>query len=158
MNNINVTIELCAEDRARLDNLTKAIEALTPVKPSHDLALAPVKQEEPKQEAPKKEEPKQESPAQVEPTPTPEPEKPAAAPAPWDEVTTAELQSKVVKLVSAGKKDEARGIVMEYAKSVSDIPAEKRAEVMERLSALEGWAYGRKTSSCLLIGTHHGRA
>lgn len=136
MNNINVTIELCAEDRARLDNLAKAIEALTPVKPSHDLALAPVKKEEPKQEAPKKEEPKQESPAQVEPAPTPEPEKPAAAPVP--EVTTAELQSKVVKLVSAGKKDEARSIVMEYAQSVSDIPAEKRAEVMERLSALEG--------------------
>ena len=141
MSNINVTIELCAEDRARLDNLTKALENLAPVKPSHDLALAPVKKEETKKEAPKKEEPKQESPAPVEPTaeepaPAPEPEKPAAAPFP--EVTTAELQSKVVKLVSAGKKDEARSIVMEYAKSVSDIPAEKRAEVMERLSALEG--------------------
>lgn len=141
MNDIKVTIELCAEDRARLDNLTKALENLAPVKPYHDLALAPVKKEEPKQEEPKKEEPKQEESKQEEPAPvqvepTPEPEKPATDPAP--EVTTAELQSKVVKLVSAGKKDEARGIVMEYADSVSSIPAEKRAEVLERLNALEG--------------------
>lgn len=137
MNDIKVTIELCAEDRARLDNLAKALEAMTVTPCIQAEAIAPLAPVEAKTEAPapvKKEEPKKESPAPVEPTP--EPEKPAAASAP--EVTTAELQSKVVKLVSAGKKDEARGIVMEYAKSVSDIPAEKRAEVMERLSALEG--------------------
>lgn len=134
MNNINVTIELCAEDRARLDKILEALIGATTLKPVlQTKPVAPIAPAETKTEEPapvKKEEPKKEEPAPV------EPEKPAAAPVP--EVTTAELQSKVVKLVSAGKKDEARGIVMEYAKSVSDIPAEKRAEVMERLNALEG--------------------
>lgn len=138
----NIIIELSAEDRARLDKLTEAIKGLTVAPCIEAEAVAPIQptaQESTKQEAPASTTPE---PAPAEPSapatpvekPAPEPKKAEAAP----EVTAAELQSKVVKLVSAGKKAETRAIVMEYANSVSEIPAEKRAEVLERLTALEG--------------------
>lgn len=140
----NITIELCAEDRARIDNLTMELAALrrtlteaqevapnplplqvptpqeaeTPEQP-----LPPV--EEPKAEAPKTEAPKQAAP---EPAPTP------ATP----EVTVADLQAKVVQLVNAGKKAETREIILKYAQNVGSIPAEKRAEVLGLLNGLEG--------------------
>ena len=131
-----ITFELCAEDRARLDNIIKALQGLTITAIKNEQAaadaVAPVetKKAEPKQEAP--------APAKEEPAEQPK----AAAPEPKTEavpeVSAAELQSKVVQLVSAGKKTETRAIVMEYAKSVGEIPADKRAEVLERLKALEG--------------------
>lgn len=143
-NTIKLTIVLSDEDRARLDALREAIEALAGApRPEPELAKAPA----PKQEAPAPQEPAapaEDAPApekqpeaptlEKQPEPTPAPQEPEAAP----EVTTAELQSKVVQLVGAGKKDEARAIVQEYAKSVSEVPADKRAEVFKRLSALEG--------------------
>lgn len=136
MNQINVTIELCAEDRARLDNILAALEK--GAKPSIEKAGEGLKATA---ESAKKAAAKQEAPAE------PEPEK--AEEAPWEEpkpaqpeavpeVSAAELQSKVVQLVGKGKKDAARAIVMEYAPNVGSIPAEKRAEVLARLNALEG--------------------
>ena len=137
MNNITLTIELCAEDRARLDNILEALKGsavvpcvaapeAAPVKAEPEtgkaIAPTPAPQEQPKAEAPAQ--PKAEAPAQ-----------PKAAEA-VPEVTAAELQSKVVQLVGAGKKDAARAIVQEYAPNVSSVPAEKRAEVLERLNAL----------------------
>ena len=145
----NITIELCAEDRARIDNLTMELAALrhtltetqevapnplplqvptpqeaeTPEQP-----LPPV--EEPKTEEPKAEEPKTEAPKQAAPEPAPTP----AAP----EVTVADLQAKVVQLVNAGKKAETREIILKYAQNVGSIPAEKRAEVLGLLNGLEG--------------------
>lgn len=142
-NNINVTIELCKEDRARLDNILDALNGLAVTHRIEAPASAAVEKMAQQISAEEKEaaffgEPKQEAPApekQPEPAPAPqEPAKTEAAP----EVTTAELQSKVVQLVGAGKKDEARTIVQEYAKSVSEVPADKRAEVLARLNALEG--------------------
>lgn len=130
MNNINVTIELCAEDRARLDNILEALRGTAPAnkkKPAAAKAIeaapepaAPV-MPEPQEEPAPQEQPKAETPAE-----------------PVPEVTAAELQSKVVKLVGAGKKDAARAVIQEYAPNVSSVPAEKRAEVLERLNALEG--------------------
>lgn len=142
----NITIELCAEDRARIDNLTMELAALrhtltagqeapnplplpvptpqeaeTPEQP-----LPPV--EEPKAEAPQPEEPKTEAPKQEAPKPAP-----AAR-----EVTVAELQAKVVELVNAGKKTEAREIISKYSPNVSGIPEDKRAEVLALLNGLEG--------------------
>lgn len=138
-----ITIELCKEDRARLDGILEALKnmAAAPVIPAEAVApLEPIPQEtttEP--EAPAQPEPQKpaEQPAAPEPTPAPAPA-PAAPKADAPEVSVAELQSKVVQLVRAGKKDETRAIVMEYAASVGEIPAEKRAEVLERLNALEG--------------------
>lgn len=130
-NNINVTIELCAEDRARLDNILEALrgaavvpcveaEKVTNTEKAAKIAPAPAEPAPVETATP---EPAKEEPKQAETVP---------------EVTAAELQSKVVQLVGAGKKNEARAIVTEYAKSVSEIPAEKRAEVLKRLNALEG--------------------
>lgn len=125
--NLNITIELCDEDRKRLDDILEALKGKTGHCNCAEHAT----------EAPEsaKETPQQPQPKEV---PT-EPEKAENEPkqeAP--EVSVAELQSKVVQLVSAGKKEATRAIVMEYAKSVGEIPADKRAEVLERLNALEG--------------------
>jgi len=119
-----ITIELCEEDRARLDNILEALKGL---------AVTPcVTVETP--EAPAAPEPVQPEPVAQTPAAAPEPPKAEEVP----EVTAAELQSKVVQLVGAGKKEAARAIVTEYAKCVGEIPAEKRAEVLKRLNELEG--------------------
>lgn len=52
--------------------------------------------------------------------------------------STADIQKAVVRLAAAGKKVEVREIVKGYADRVSGIPEDKRAEVLARLSALEG--------------------
>lgn len=134
-NTITLTIKLCDEDRARLDSIRDALQALGGKAPSvnTEAVKATEKAAEPA-ESPK-EQPKPATPKEV------QPEVPKAQEAPKTEapeVTTAELQSKVVQLVSAGKKDATRSIIQEYAKSVGEIPAEKRAEVLARLKELEG--------------------
>lgn len=132
-----IIFELCTEDRARLDAILEALQKASPrcdncVKLVNDLCAA--KDSAP--EAP-------EAPAKAEPTQTqPKPKKPVEAkpendkPAP--EITVEDIRSKVLQLTGAGKKDEVRAIVKEYAEKVGDIPADKRAEVIERLIALEG--------------------
>lgn len=132
-----ITIELCTEDRARLDAILEALQKASPrcdncVKLVNDLCNA--KGSAP--EAPQ-------APAEEEPTNTqPEPEKPTEAKPENEstapEVTVEDIRSKVLQLTGAGKKDEVRAIVKEYAEKVGDIPADKRAEVLKRLTALEG--------------------
>lgn len=69
----------------------------------------------------------------------PEPVEAPAEPTPEPrQVTLADIQHKIVKLTTAGKKAEAREIVTAYAAKVSAIPADKLAEVLEKLTALEG--------------------
>ena len=124
-----ITIELCAEDRARLDhinvNLTELIlrvmgnqapdmaeklAAQHPVAdPFKELPKAepvPFEQEAPKQEAP--------------------------------QYKLEDIQQKVVALSASGKKAEVREIVKSYAEKVSAIPADKFGEVMAKLIGLEG--------------------
>lgn len=128
MNNINIILSICDEDRARIDAL---IEKLAPVTVNNYNEIAP----EMPQEAPKAE-PQEENQS--------EPEKPteAAQPESYDvlapQFTVADVQQKVVALCAAGKKAEVKAIVAAYAERVSLIPAEKADEVMERLNALEG--------------------
>lgn len=135
----NITIELCTEDRGRIDNLIVELAALRhtltsdqviAVQPEPQTAETP-EQPLPPVEAPKAEEPKAEE---------PQPEKKAAPePAPAAQaVTVAEMQAKVVQLVNAGKKAETREIILKYAQNVGSIPAEKRAEVLGLLNELEG--------------------
>lgn len=133
-----ITIELCAEDRARLDhinvNLTKLIlrvmgsqkidmgEVLRKTAPELAGKLAeqhPVT--EPFQELPK---------AEPVPFEQPEPETPQYKP--------EDIQQKVVALSASGKKAEVREIIKSYAEKVSAIPADKFGEVMARLAGLEG--------------------
>jgi hypothetical protein len=63
----------------------------------------------------------------------PEPAQPAP---PARVVTNDEVLKKVTDLIRAGKKAEAREIVTAYAPGVSAIPADKCAEVMDKLNAL----------------------
>lgn len=139
MNNINVTIELCAEDRARLDHLIAEVMNLTnkvkapaeepaKEKPVQKAAETPTT---PAVEEPEKEKPEAEKPAE------PEPAKPEEASEP--KVTAAEIRALVQKLVApgTGKRDATKGIVMQYAPNVSDIPADKYDEVFKKLKALE---------------------
>ena len=54
-------------------------------------------------------------------------------------VTLDEIRKKVVQLSAAGAqaKDAVRAIVTEYGRNVSAIPADKYAEVMDRLNAVK---------------------
>lgn len=157
MNNINVTVQLCAEDRARLDGILEALNGTGRISEAlgnmaevlkqfpHDLATArcldaaaegirnmgkPVKHA-PAETA----QPTPAAPAEEKPTENkPEPEKPAeAAPAPTED----DLRSLVQKLIAAGKRDAAKAIVQKYAARVGDVPEDKRAEAIDQLHALE---------------------
>lgn len=129
MNNINVTVELCAEDRARLDMILEALQnagapAAAPEKPQEaskpvaDETPAPVAEEPVVAAEPAKEEPVVEEPAKV--------------------VSLSDVQQKVVALSAAGQKEKVREIVKRYAERVSLIPEDKAAEVWDLLTALAG--------------------
>lgn len=106
-----VTIELSQADRGRIDALLQRLEQLLHSEP------APV---------------------------APELEAPANHITPTDstpDITPAQLQQRVVQLVSAAdpaRKKQIREIVKAYAPKVSDIPADKLAEVWAQLDDLEG--------------------
>lgn len=55
---------------------------------------------------------------------------------PW--VTMADIQKKVVDLTTAGKKPAVKKLLQKYAPKVTAIPEDKFAEVLEKLTALEG--------------------
>ena len=109
----NITIEFCAEDRARIDRLIAAMEgAGTPY--AHPVASETAPEEPINAEMPKQE--------------------PAPA------VTHADVQKLVVKIAASDKEKKAlvREIVNGYADKVSDIPEDKLPEVLERLKAVAG--------------------
>ena len=101
MNNLNLTIELCAEDRARLDAILTALQAVgTPFSPSEPA--------QPVETAPET----HDTPAPV--TSGPEPEQPAQDTqdgAETQHVTHGMVQDLVITLASQGHKSEAREIV-----------------------------------------------
>lgn len=145
----NITIELCAEDRARIDNLTAALEKfhdvvtikLTPEQTQRMADLAEqISEPQPAAETvpagyaiPQA---KQEAPKAEEPTPEPVAEAPEGE---TDEpVTLQDVREEIMRLAAAGKKDACHNIVKKYAPKVSDIPEDKLAEVMKELKKLEG--------------------
>ena len=154
----NITIELCTEDRARLDKLTAALEALQPMtihwsptrieQPDPDrltiddvqeaLAETLAKATDPA-EAPKKAVEEAETSTQT--TTPPEEEKPTdkeTATAPNEPpVTREELKAKVIKLCAKGLKEQTRDIVRAYAQTVTDVPEDKLTECYKKLVALE---------------------
>lgn len=156
MSNI-ITIELCAEDRARLDRLTAALERRNcdacvsnalkwseglhrePAPVREELTAATEQAESPAQPP---QEPTEATEAETPATTQAEDESPAtkpqaseAAPA----VTVDDIRQRYVALVASGKKDEARDTIKSYnVTKISDIPADKCAEVLAKLNALEG--------------------
>ena len=131
-----ITIELCAEDRKRIDELIGFagwIVSEMKSKPNC-MEFAPdgtitVKHEEHPVDA-------------VEPHGDPEPvAEPEAAPAEKIyKVTKEDIMAKVQALAAPNnpKREQAKAIVKSYGAKVSDIPEDKYDEVMDKLVELEG--------------------
>jgi hypothetical protein len=144
MNTINIALsqlELCPEDRARIDTLNKALglliaqlEGLVAAAESKGLIETQVVEEtiyEP-ETAP---ELPQDTPEEVEqPETQPEPENAQDAPT----VTHEDIRNKYIALCGIGKKDAARDIIKAYADNVPDLPESALPEVLGKLTALEG--------------------
>lgn len=153
-----ITIELCAEDRARLDRLTQVLEtraaqveksftanelrmkeAETIEEIQQRLADTLAKASEPV-EAPKNAAEEAETST---PTTTPqEEEKPTgeeiAQPEPTKKVSHTDVKNLYIKLAAAGKRESAKAIIMPISATISGIPEDKLNEVYDKLKALEG--------------------
>lgn len=120
-----ITIELCQEDRARLDSILAALEK----RPACERCVEPaVRMATTAQEAADAPE--------TAATPEPTQDIPAEQPTAVEPPTVAALQKKVSQVIAAGLKTEAKAIIKSYADSISDVPEEKRAEAIERLEQL----------------------
>lgn len=167
MNNIIITHELCAEDRARLDRLTAALEALQPptmhvelptfkrVDNESDpdqLTLDDIQQKlaetlaktndhaEPSKNAPGATEDETPSTTHVEEEKPTHEEDDLPEQTVEPTVTLEQIQQKVVQLAAGNngaKKAKVREIVNAYAKKVSDLPEDKWSEIWSRLTDLE---------------------
>lgn len=149
-----ITIELSAEDRARLDKLNGLLEAqITLTQDILNNGLPKPTQTEPDEltrrlqavvegaKAAKAAKADSEAPEDITPPVTPEPEEaPAVTEEPKPTVTLAQIQQKVVQLAAGNdgaKKAKVREIINAYAKKVSDLPEDKWTEVWGKLIALE---------------------
>lgn len=116
MNSFTVQMELCPEDRARLDKILAALEnSGTP----YGLVLGTsAKAEEPAEQSVKQEAP-------IKP-----------------QVTKDDIRKLVVSISAKGKeaKAAAREVVTKYAETITDLPDDKLDEVHAELSALTGGA------------------
>ena len=142
-----ITIEFCTEDRARLDRLAAALEAMQanlPQPMEHDpvqaalaeiLAKATKAQESPVDAAGEAEAPTPATTPQEEEKP--QAEEPAA-PVTEKKVSQADVRALYVKLSASGKKEEAKAIILPISTTISGIPDDKVQEVYEKLNALEG--------------------
>lgn len=156
-----IVIELCPEDRARLDRLAEALErkacdrcvesametmkaCLQPKAEEKDpfdkaiaetLARAGVPVEPQKSPAEAVEE------TTLTTTP-PEEEKPTeeapTAPPTEPTVTHADVKALYIKLAAAGKRESAKAVIMPVSTTISGIPQDKIQEVYKQLVALEG--------------------
>lgn len=145
-----IIIELCAEDRARLDKIAGLLEAQIEA-----TLRAPVAHLDATMEK-TAETPQKTTEAESQGNTQPEPETQAQPQAVEPEsvetgehnpvegkkdethpLTVEDIRRLVVTLSANGKKDEARKVVQTYAKTVSDLPADKYAEVWAQLKALE---------------------
>ncbi len=127
-----ITIELCAEDRARLDRLAEAMERKTCDK-CVTAAIQLAKNEQEPVEAPAAITPVTKPPGEEKPAEKdPEPQTPVRT------VDRAELRAKVIDLSAKGLKDQVRDVVKSFAETVKDVPDDKLAECYDRLVALEG--------------------
>lgn len=159
--NYTFTIELCPEDRARLDRLAEALE-----RKACDKCVATAMECMKTCQQPKAEESDpldkaiaetlakagaavepQKSPAEAveETTLTttpPEEEKPteetptAEPTAPT--VTHADVKALYIKLAASGKRESAKAVIMPVSTTISGIPQDKIQEVYKQLVALEG--------------------
>lgn len=148
MNN-NIIIELCTEDRARLDRIAALLEAQTTqevktaskpeIKPTAHQKIEAKASEQPKQEeasAPNLEPLTDEEIAEALDIAVEEAKKNEAQKN--QEVKLEDIQRLVVKLATSGKKAEAKEVVTDYAPSVTALPVDKYGEVYRRLQKIGG--------------------
>ena len=116
-----ITIELSAEDRARLDRLAEALE-----KRACDKCVSSAMEYV-----------KTAAETKSEPTAPPGDDAPVVS-EPAKTVDRAELRAKVIELSAKGLKAQTRDIVQLYAPTVASVPEEKITECYNKLVALEG--------------------
>ena len=123
-----ITIELCQEDRERLDLLASILINLGGELKKHE----PVTMTQDLKAAPESEHPVDAVVPHADPEPVAETELPR--------YTKDDVLAKVQKLAAPNnpKREQAKAIVKSYGAKVSDIPADKYAEVMAKLIELEG--------------------
>lgn len=132
-NTINITTELCKEDRQRLDEVIAFLGHLVglvgEIGKQAQPATAPLPAQEPT--TPNTGHPVDEVSPHGEPEPVTEPEAPK-----W---TKDDLTKKVQALAApgTGKREKVRDIVKSYAANVGAIPEDKYPEVMDKLIELE---------------------
>jgi hypothetical protein len=121
----HITIELCAEDRQRIDELIAFAGLIASEMKSNKPDLRVVQ-------------PAEEHPVDAV-APHGEPE-PVADPEPVYKVTKGDIMTKVQALAAPNnpKREQAKAIVKSYGAKVSDIPEDKYTEVMDKLVELEG--------------------
>lgn len=137
-----ITIELCAEDRARLDRLAEALELRSGWVPQD--IRGPEPQETPTttlDSAPAPAEVETETTTPAEPEAPTEPERTQEEKDPEPAVTLAQIQQKVVQLAAGAdstKKAKVREIINAYASKVSDLKyqPDKWLEIWDKLDAL----------------------
>ncbi len=138
---IKIVLE-AAELSAAMQRLAEALEGrgITPQPDPAPEAPAPKPEAEAQPEPHEEAQPTAQVP-EPQSAPVPEatqPEKPAEKAAPLAEATLADVRSTFIALSSAGLKQQAREIVLKYADKLSNIPADKCAEVLAKLKKLEG--------------------
>jgi hypothetical protein len=128
-----ITIELCQEDRERLDLLSSAIIALGDVLLKGQAPAVAV------QPAEKVEEVNEHPVDAVSPHGLPEPVAEPVAEPEKPKYTKADIQAKVQKLATPNSpnREQAKAIVKSYGAKISDIPEDKYDEVMAKLAELE---------------------
>lgn len=125
-----IPIELCQEDRARIDKVIELLTLSTGQRCQGCQGCADAVQEAFTATKPiefTKDTPEEETPAE-----------PAQEVDTAPQVSKADIQQKVIQLSAAGKKAQVREIVTAVATKVSDIPEDKLADVWAALNALEG--------------------
>lgn len=131
-----ITIELCAEDRARLDRLTAALESANKPKIIAEETIVTLEDYGTPETA--TETPQKADEADGVQTTQPETETPKEVEKPATPTATVEdLRSKYMSLAATPKREQARMLIKLYAEKISDIPEDKRDEVLEKLTALE---------------------
>lgn len=158
----NITIELCAEDRARLDRLAAALERKACdkcVATAMEFAkhrIEPQPESDPVQKALAETLAKAEAAVEPQKNATEEAESSTPTTTPLEEETTAdeepaqpestktvthaELKAKVIELSAKDLKlkAQAREIVLSYAPTVGGVPEDKLNECYKKIVALEG--------------------
>lgn len=129
--NGNIPVQLCEEDRHRLDAIIVHLTLIGNYLKDSDTPFQIPAGFEPQAPTGAQNEEGDAVPAEPEKTPETKAE-------PEPEVKQSDIQQKVVSLSAAGKKDQVRAIITAYADRVSAIPEDKYSEVWAKLTALEG--------------------